>query len=225
MKKETEGKGFNWYIFVPSFLFLFCGAVYFGNKGQPAQMGLAIVAGAIGMAFSSLDKFEFFKGAGFEAKTREFKQAVDEGKIILDKLRKITLFTCESVLTQEVASGRMGKNEELAKKTRNDIENILKDINATEDEENTVRKYTIFDFYHHILESTIPSGVKPEQVKEWQALRELGIENPADPQSLREFLKDCGFLSEEKEEQLKDYEHYLVNFEHRRPDEWKKRND
>ncbi|KFK97195.1 MULTISPECIES: hypothetical protein [unclassified Serratia (in: enterobacteria)] len=39
--------------------------------GRPAEMALAIVAGAIGLAFSNIDKLESFKGAGFEAKTRE----------------------------------------------------------------------------------------------------------------------------------------------------------
>jgi hypothetical protein len=31
------------------------------------EMGLAILAGALGLAFSNLDKISKFKGAGFEA--------------------------------------------------------------------------------------------------------------------------------------------------------------
>lgn len=40
-----------------------------------AQMGLAIVAGAIAAAFINIDKFKSFKGAGFEA---ELQKVVEE---------------------------------------------------------------------------------------------------------------------------------------------------
>jgi hypothetical protein len=36
----------------------------FGAYGKPTEMGLAILAVAVAMAFSNLDKLEFFKGAG-----------------------------------------------------------------------------------------------------------------------------------------------------------------
>lgn len=52
------------------------GPFYFGYKAQPTEMGLVIVAGALGLAFSNLDKFSEFSGAGFSAKMRDQIQAV-----------------------------------------------------------------------------------------------------------------------------------------------------
>ncbi|MBV1788347.1 hypothetical protein KQ940_09790 [Marinobacterium sp. D7] len=39
----------------------------YGFLERPAEMGLAVLAGALGLAFSNIDKISRFKGAGFEA--------------------------------------------------------------------------------------------------------------------------------------------------------------
>mgnify|MGYP003388239945 CR=1 FL=1 len=39
----------------------------YGFLSKPTEMGLAVLAGALGLAFSNLDKISKFKGAGFEA--------------------------------------------------------------------------------------------------------------------------------------------------------------
>ena len=44
--------------------------------GKPTEMGLAIAAGALGLAFSNIDKISKFKGAGFEAEMKDNIQAV-----------------------------------------------------------------------------------------------------------------------------------------------------
>lgn len=62
-----------------------------GFMGNPVEMGLAIVAGAIALAFSDLDKFSRIKGAGFEAELREKVEAVIEKEtepLDYDKERK-----------------------------------------------------------------------------------------------------------------------------------------
>lgn len=46
--------------------------------GKPTEMGLAIMAGALGLAFANLDKFSKFKGGGFEAELRDKIEAVIE---------------------------------------------------------------------------------------------------------------------------------------------------
>ncbi|MEK7857101.1 MAG: hypothetical protein AAB288_13505, partial [Acidobacteriota bacterium] len=50
-----------------SFAFILGSSFYFGCLGQPVEMGLAIVAGSIALAFSYIDKIQKFKGAGVEA--------------------------------------------------------------------------------------------------------------------------------------------------------------
>ena len=39
----------------------------YGFMEKPTEMGLAVLAGALGLAFSNIDKISRFKGAGFEA--------------------------------------------------------------------------------------------------------------------------------------------------------------
>jgi len=39
-------------------------AVMFGIMGKPAEMGIIVVAGAIGLSFLNIDKIQRFKGAG-----------------------------------------------------------------------------------------------------------------------------------------------------------------
>lgn len=43
------------------------GALLFGALGRSVEMGLAIVAGALALAFSEIERFRRIKGAGFEA--------------------------------------------------------------------------------------------------------------------------------------------------------------
>ena len=47
----------------------------FGFLGKAAEMGLSIIAGSLGLAFSNLDRISRFKGAGFEAEMNVQKVA------------------------------------------------------------------------------------------------------------------------------------------------------
>lgn len=51
-----------------SFAMLLLGSFYFGCVGSPAEMSLIIVASALGIAFSNIDRIREIKGVGFEAK-------------------------------------------------------------------------------------------------------------------------------------------------------------
>ncbi len=73
MKLPESIKLYKGFIFV----FLPLASFYFGYMGKPAEMGLAIVAGAIALAFANIDKIRKFKGAGFEAEMREQREQLD----------------------------------------------------------------------------------------------------------------------------------------------------
>lgn len=60
---------------IVSFVLLLAGTFWFGLHGRPTEMGLSILAAAIGLAFANLDKIEWFKGGGFEV--RMLKQQVE----------------------------------------------------------------------------------------------------------------------------------------------------
>lgn len=61
-----------------SAIILLVAPCYFGYMAQPMEMGLAILAGALGLAFANLDKMSEFSGAGFSAKMKDQIQAVVE---------------------------------------------------------------------------------------------------------------------------------------------------
>jgi predicted transcriptional regulator len=52
---------------IASFFVLLVISTIYGFLSLSAEMGLAILAGSIGLAFSNIDKISKFKGAGFEA--------------------------------------------------------------------------------------------------------------------------------------------------------------
>jgi len=63
---------------VSSAIILLVVPCYFGYMSQPTEMGLSILAGALGLAFANLDKLSEFSGAGFSAKMKDQMQAVVE---------------------------------------------------------------------------------------------------------------------------------------------------
>ena len=58
----------------------------FGLKSLPTEMGLAISACALYLAFVNIDKFRKFKGAGFEA---ELKQTIDDANATIAQLKAV----------------------------------------------------------------------------------------------------------------------------------------
>lgn len=61
-----------------AYTILLVGTMAFGFLGKPTEMGLAIVASAIALAFSDIERFKRFKGAGFEAELKEQVEAIVE---------------------------------------------------------------------------------------------------------------------------------------------------
>lgn len=54
-----------------AFILLLAGSFAFGLLSKPTEMGLCILAAAIALAFSNIEKIKRFKGAGFEAEMLE----------------------------------------------------------------------------------------------------------------------------------------------------------
>lgn len=50
----------------------------YGFMGLAAEMGLAILAGVLGLAFSNIDKISKFKGAGFEAEMKMVHSIIED---------------------------------------------------------------------------------------------------------------------------------------------------
>lgn len=88
----------------------------FGLKGMPVEMGIAVAASAVFLAFAHLDKFSKFKGAGFEAELRE---VVSEANATVEHLKSVAtplLITNLDLISKEgrlIDGGDFSKNHEL----------------------------------------------------------------------------------------------------------------
>ncbi|MEX2515933.1 MAG: hypothetical protein WD572_03335 [Gammaproteobacteria bacterium] len=74
MKKYMPS--FNTVLMLSSAIILLGVSSVFGYMAMATEMGLSILAGALGMAFSNIDKIAEFSGAGFSAKMKDQMQAV-----------------------------------------------------------------------------------------------------------------------------------------------------
>lgn len=63
---------------IGAYAVLLIGTPIFGFLGKPAEMALVIVASALALAFSDIERFSRIKGAGFEAELKDQIQAVIE---------------------------------------------------------------------------------------------------------------------------------------------------
>jgi predicted HTH transcriptional regulator len=61
-----------------AYAILLGGTMVLGFLGKPAEMGLAIVASAMALVFSDIERFKRIKGAGFEAELKEKVEAIVE---------------------------------------------------------------------------------------------------------------------------------------------------
>ena len=61
-----------------AFVILLVGTMVLAFLGKPAEMGLAIVAAAMALVFSDIERFKKIKGAGFEAELAEKVAAIVE---------------------------------------------------------------------------------------------------------------------------------------------------
>ena len=89
---------------IVGFIVLIVSVFVFGLKGMAAEMGIAVAASGIFLAFANLDKFSEFKGAGFEAKLRE---AVDEANATIENLKEVASPLIKTNLFALAKAGRI----------------------------------------------------------------------------------------------------------------------
>lgn len=88
------------------------------------EMGIAVAASGVFLAFTNLDKFSEFKGAGFEAKLR---QAVDEANATIDNLKEVAK---PLILTNLTALAKAGRFSEGAFNKNHDLYDQLSEMQA-----------------------------------------------------------------------------------------------
>ena len=96
----------------------------FGLKKMPVEMGIAVTGSLVFLAFSNLDKFSKFKGAGFEA---ELKDTVKEANATIENLKTITIPLMITTIDILAKNGRWTSSKNIFK-NNHDLYNDLSEI-------------------------------------------------------------------------------------------------
>jgi hypothetical protein len=201
-----------------------------GALGQSVVMGISVVIFFGILFFLNLSKFASFKASasGLEAQTRENVVKVEATLAQLQNMAGVLGKITVSLLVRHSRLGSFTDAEH--DKCRGEIKAVLQSLGLSdfqiEECFSDIHKYTKYDYVFHILgDSRAPSHLGHDAIEEWKQFRHRVSQNTPTPQELENFLKKYGLLNSEREEQLKDYEHYIRKHLHRRPEEWARREE
>lgn len=218
----------KWLLTISGILILAAG-LGLGFLGHLGVLTFAFFAFVALLIAANLDRISEFKASrsGVEAKTRE---VIARAESTLSEIQLLARTVGEVTLSLVSRTGRWdGYSDDEQEAIKSMIVGVLKKIGVPENEIPKIlatwRTTTEFDYAHFILGgSTIPDGVTSDVMAEWSALREGGFKRIPTPEQLRQFLVTHGFMNDQLQEYLLDYEHYRLHGEHRRPLVWKERN-
>ena len=210
-------------------LLTFIAAVLFGLLGKATEMGLIVVAGAVGLAFFNLDKIERFKGAGFEA---EMKRAVEEANATVEQLRQVAATSAEVMLTDLMASNFMSgvsleKRMELHDRTIKNLKEIGASTKQIKKVDHMWQKGLKVIFYRGILK-TIEEEKKRQKnnsdeeihyihvLQDFRALFDGKTWRVPSATKLRELCEKRKVINSKIDELLKDYEEFEKSGKFRR---------
>lgn len=193
-------------------------AVMFGLMGKPTEMGIIVVAGAIGLAFVNIDKIQRFKGAGFEA---EMKRAVEEANATIEELREVATTSAQAILTDLMAGNFMdGTTLEKRLELHDQLVANLRDIGASQAQINKADdmwRRGIGIIFFRGIRAALEGRDKKSQIntnaekhvldasREFQELLNFKEWKTPSSKELREFCSSKDVMNPEVDELLKDY--------------------
>lgn len=198
---------------ISGFILLIASIFVFGLKGMTSEMGIAVAASCIFLAFANLDKFSEFKGAGFQAKLR---QAVDEANATIENLKEVAKPLIKNNLfilakAGRFSSGAFNKNHEVFDQL---IELQEKMDLGGEDLENAKTQYLnihAWDMISELSGNLERAGNDRFSVNSREV---LGTHNFSSPPDLKKFklLLNGLELNETTKQQLEVIEEYYIKY-------------
>jgi len=131
--------------------------MFFGIRSSLAEMGIALIMGAIASCFVNIDKFKSFKGAGFEAQLNEAKVTLDKAIITVDELKKVSEPLILHTLHNITHAGRWTDDPMTSDKDkmRDYCIKIVSDLEIQSDEINSAvakyNNYCVWDAYNYFI--------------------------------------------------------------------------
>lgn len=195
---------------------------------QESHAGWATMfAGLIFMVATRFEEIQEIGVASFKAKM--FERRVDQLEGVIQNIKRLAKESSRLALASIQFSGRMGGfTDDYKTRVLADTRRLLKELDVTAEEIAEIESlwHAAVEFDYALWAtglSTVPHDLPPSLILEWEELRGDGIEGRPTPQEIRTFLSDANMLTPEREEILKDYEHYIATREHRREDAWRRR--
>ena len=218
---QSEGTDcYTKWLFRASLLFTLAASFYFGYRDATAIMGLAITAGGLGMAFCSLDRIALFKIGSAELRT--LKQDVREASETLERIKSLALELSKPILGIIAAGDRYGGSATKMDATARQITDYLRRLGTSEtDIDGSLEHYhayRIWDHGQHIEMSC--NNNNRDAIIQLQLLKSYDELFVSPPNAYRQKLDELNLLDEHTENAVRDYEHYLMHKELRRPDKW-----
>lgn len=191
----------------------------FGVTGKPAEMGIAVVACAIGMAFGNIDKLAKFKGAGFEA---EMRKATDDAYATITSLKELAVQSAKSLLLVIAAEGRYGgglyQTDKL--KLKEDIISHLEKMTIDKDSIREVahgfNRYLLYDLANDTI-NTINSKTKSIYAGILKDKSDFKTLTYPTPNELKEFILKNNIQDNDIDERIDDFEYFYKNNSLRKP--------
>lgn len=130
--------------------------MYFGINKMATEMGISVVASALVLAFINIEKFEFFKGAGFEAKLKEVKKATDEAYATIEALKAVAApIIAENLHSITWAMRLTQRNIKEKIEIKNELDKVIELLQLKHElltkEENDFHKINILDLFNEII--------------------------------------------------------------------------
>jgi hypothetical protein len=203
------------------FVSLLIYGIYFLDKSKltPTTFTFFIAVVLIsGLAFYGFDRLQ-------EIDLKNLRLVLKEARTTISEMKELSKLAIQTNLSLVQRSGRWGgysqKEKELIKNHTLDVATKLK---LSQEEQKDILKewhmYTELDYVLFILGNQVPVKWPKEEQQKWHNYREGLVDKRPSPSEIRELLKINDSLTKGHEELIKDYEYYIKNKTHRRPEVW-----
>lgn len=188
----------------------------------------AMIAGLIFMVSS---RFDEVVEIGFGSFKTRLERRVRDVEDAMEAVRHLAKASARNALNSVQYAGRIQPFTESDKldflsRTRRLLSDLGIHPQEVREAEHDWHRAIEFDYADWALGGDqLPEDLPEGMHERWKELRKGGIEQRPTAEEVRSFLREAGMLTSEREEILRDYEHYVATREHRRKEKWLHRHD